>query len=162
MLPIAGVADDLAAICERDPVFAELEVKSDLLMLGRDLFYDPILSGNREVACVTCHHPDLGTGDGLALGIGDGGFGLGPKRQVDPDNVPEQRIPRNAQSLFNLGYSEFSVMFHDGRVEGLADGSIRTPLGNREPDRLLPVLTAQAMFPVLSPDRWPGITRKMR
>ena len=156
LTPVVVAADELAAICERDPVFSELEARSDLLMLGRDLFYDPILSGNREVACVTCHHPDLGTSDGLALGIGDGGFGLGTKRQVDPKNVPEQRIPRNAQSLFNLGYSEFSVMFHDGRVERLADGSIRTPLGNRAPDRLLPVLTAQAMFPVLSQDEMAG------
>lgn len=152
-----ATADDASpSLCSVDPVFEQIAAQPELLRLGRDLFYDPILSGNREVACATCHHPDLGTGDGLALGIGDGGIGLGPKRKTDPDNLPEQRIPRNAQALFNLGYPEFSVLFHDGRVERLADGSLRTPLGNRDSKGVLPVLTAQAMFPVLSPDEMAG------
>ena len=38
--------------------------------LGQLLFYDPILSGNREVACATCHHPKLGTADGVSLSFG--------------------------------------------------------------------------------------------
>ena len=50
-------------------------VNPDEAALGQLLFYDPILSGNRAVACATCHHPALGTGDGLALGIGDGEVG---------------------------------------------------------------------------------------
>ena len=29
--------------------------------LGRILFWDPILSGERDVACGTCHHPRFGT-----------------------------------------------------------------------------------------------------
>lgn len=124
--------------------------------LGRDLFYDPILSGNRTVACATCHHPEFATSDGVALSLGDGGIGLGPDRRVDPANVPEQRIPRNAQALFNLGYPEFSVMFHDGRVERLPNGMIRTPLGEIADDRPLAVLTAQAAFPVLSADEMAG------
>ncbi len=45
--------------------------------LGQLLFYDPLLSGNKEVACATCHHPAFGTGDGLSLSLGDGGMGLG-------------------------------------------------------------------------------------
>lgn len=145
-----------AADCDTDAVFAELEQQPDLLELGRDLFYDPILSGNREVACATCHHPAFGTGDGLALGIGDGGVGLGPGRKVDAGNLPKQRIPRNAPSLFNLGYAEFSTLFHDGRVERLDDGRIRTPHGVREPIGRLPVLAAQAGFPVLSADEMAG------
>ena len=154
--PIATAGKLTPSDCSVEPVFEQLKAQPELLKLGRDLFYDPILSGNREVACATCHHPELGTGDGLALGLGDGGIGLGPKRRVDPANVPEQRIPRNAQALFNLGYSEFTVMFHDGRVEQLPDGRILTPLGNRDGGGLLPVLTAQASFPVLSPDEMAG------
>ena len=46
--------------------------------LGRLLFFDKILSGNRNIACATCHHPELGTTDGLALGLGEGPSGLGP------------------------------------------------------------------------------------
>jgi len=41
----------------------------------------------------------------------------GAHRTADPDNLPEERIPRNSQALFNLEAREFSVMFHDGRLE---------------------------------------------
>jgi cytochrome c peroxidase len=92
------------------------------VMLGQLLFYDPVLSGSQEVSCATCHHPRFGTGDGVSLSLGDGATGLGPDRAVDPDNLPEQRIPRNAPGLFNLGEPEFTVMFHDGRLE--ADPSL--------------------------------------
>lgn len=126
--------------------------------LGWLLFYDPILSGNQSVSCATCHHPSLGTADGVSLSIGDGGSGLGTNRVVDPDNPPEQRIPRNAPALFNLGATEFSVMFHDGRLE--ADPSrpngIRTPLGDSMSEGFHSVLSAQAMFPVLSADEMAG------
>lgn len=30
--------------------------------LGRLLFWDPILSGSRDTACATCHHPDFAPG----------------------------------------------------------------------------------------------------
>ena len=126
--------------------------------LGRLLFYDPILSGNREVACATCHHPRFGTGDGLALGIGDGGRGLGPDRVPDPANAPEQRIPRNAPPLFNLGAHEFTVLFHDGRIEvdpGRPSG-IRTPMGTEMEQGFATLLSAQTMFPVLSADEMAG------
>ena len=29
----------------------------DKIALGKLLFWDPVLSGNRDVACATCHHP---------------------------------------------------------------------------------------------------------
>ena len=56
--------------------------------LGQLLFYDPILSGNRNISCGTCHHPRFGTSDGLSLGLGEGGAGLGPDRRPDPVNLP--------------------------------------------------------------------------
>ncbi|NPD19832.1 cytochrome-c peroxidase [Alterinioella nitratireducens] len=126
--------------------------------LGQLLFYDPILSGNREVSCATCHNPAQGTSDGLSLGLGDGGIGLGPERRADPANLPEQRIPRNAPALFNLGAAEFSVMFHDGRLEAdpTRPGGIRTPLGEDMVSGFTSVLAAQAMFPVLSGDEMAG------
>ncbi|MFK7792967.1 MAG: cytochrome-c peroxidase [Devosiaceae bacterium] len=126
--------------------------------LGQLLFYDPILSGNQEVSCATCHHPRFNTADGVSLSLGDGATGLGPDRMVDPDNVPEQRIPRNAPALFNLGEPEFTVMFHDGRLEAdstLPNG-IRTPLGEAMAQGFDSVLAAQAMFPVLSADEMAG------
>ena len=45
--------------------------------LGQLLFYDPILSGNQNISCAHCHHPDFGTSDGLSLGIGEGGAPAG-------------------------------------------------------------------------------------
>lgn len=126
--------------------------------LGQLLFYDPILSGNREVSCATCHHPAFGTSDGLSLGIGDGGTGLGPARRADPDNPPEQRIPRNAPALFNLGAHEFTVLFHDGRIETDPDrpGGLRTPLDADMVAGFASLLSAQTMFPVLSADEMAG------
>lgn len=126
--------------------------------LGHLLFYDPILSGNQEVSCATCHHPRFGTGDGVSLSLGDGAHGLGPDRMADPENLPEQRIPRNAPGLFNLGASEFTHMFHDGRLEAdpTRPNGIRTPLGDAMAEGFDSVLSAQAMFPVLSPDEMAG------
>ncbi|MBF9043099.1 c-type cytochrome [Rhodobacterales bacterium HKCCE4037] len=138
------------------PNFAEVD--PDRVALGQLLFYDPILSGSQTVACATCHHPRFATSDGVSLGLGDGGVGLGPDRVIDPDNLPEQRIPRNSPALFNLGAEEFSVMFHDGRLEADATrpNGIRTPLGDAMAEGFASVLSAQAMFPVLSPDEMAG------
>ncbi len=139
-----------------EPVFPPQDPAE--VALGRLLFYDPLLSGNKEVACATCHHPDFGTSDGLSLGLGDGGAGLGPRRHADPANLPEQRIPRNAPGLWNLGATEFTVMFHDGRLE--ADPSrasgLRTPLEDAMASGFSGVLSAQSMFPVLAPDEMAG------
>ena len=50
------------------------------VQLGRLLFFDPILSGANDMSCATCHHPDLGFGDGRALSMGKGGHGIGAER----------------------------------------------------------------------------------
>lgn len=126
--------------------------------LGQLLFYDPILSGNKEVACATCHHPRLGTADGMSLGIGDGGIGIGPDRVADQDNLPEQRIPRNAPALFNLGAHEFTALFHDGRIaiDPTRPSGLRTPLDDDMATGFASLLSAQTMFPVLSADEMAG------
>lgn len=126
--------------------------------LGQLLFYDPILSGNKKVACATCHHPRFATSDGLPLGLGDGGIGLGPERRTDPENLPEKRVPRNSPALFNLGAAQFISLFHDGRLEFDASrpSNIRTPLDDEMVAGFDSVLSAQAMFPVLSPDEMAG------
>ena len=151
----AAFADDMPApLTETDfrPV-NEAEAR-----LGQLLFYDRILSGNRNVSCSTCHNPAFGTGDGVSLGIGDGGIGLGPRRVADPDNLPEQRVPRNAPALFNLGAHEFTALFYDGRIEVDPDrpGGLRTPLDAEMVTGFASMLSAQAMFPVLSADEMAG------
>ena len=126
--------------------------------LGQLLFFDPVLSGNRTVSCATCHHPRFAGTDGLSLGIGDGGIGLGPERRPDPENLPEQRIPRNAPALFNLGAHEMTVMFHDGRIEvdPRRPSGLRTPLEDEMVEGFANLLSAQTMFPVLSADEMAG------
>ncbi|APE43558.1 hypothetical protein BOO69_09150 [Sulfitobacter alexandrii] len=128
------------------------------VLLGRDLFFDPVLSGNRNIACATCHHPTLGTGDGMSLSIGEGGLGLGIRRREDEANRPHARIPRNAPALFNIGAREFTVMFHDGRVERdpSAMFGIRMPEGRTLEKPVASVLAAQALLPILSADEMSG------
>ncbi len=141
---------------QANAVFAPPDM--DEVRLGHLLFYDPILSGSKTLSCATCHHPRFATSDGLSLGVGDGGTGLGPARKPDPENPPEQRIARNAPALFNLGAAQFTSLFHDGRLEAdpLRPSGIRTPLGADMTAGFASVLAAQAMFPVLSGDEMAG------
>lgn len=129
-----------------------------MVRLGRDLFFDRILSGNRNIACATCHHPRFGTSDGMSLGLGEGAEGLGPERRVGAENTPEQRIARNAPALWNLGHASFRRLFHDGRLEAdpARPSGLRTPLEDEMVQGFDGVLSAQTMFPVLSPDEMAG------
>ena len=130
--------------------------------LGRLLFFDKVLSGNRNIACATCHHPTLGTTDRLALGLGEGPGGLGPERRAGRTEAAavHARVPRNSPALFNLGAREFTRMFHDGRVEtdpnGYYEGGFITPAKWKLPAGLDNVLAAQAMFPVASAEEMAG------
>lgn len=126
--------------------------------LGQLLFHDPVISGNRNISCATCHHPRFGTSDGQSLALGEGGQGLGPDRVADPANPPEQRIPRNSPALWNLGALEFTRLFHDGRLEAdpTRPNGLRTPLEDEMVAGFSSLLSAQNMFPVLSPDEMAG------
>ena len=59
---------------------SELAARTATEELGRFLFWDPILSGDRDVACATCHHPDFAYADGRPLSLGPGSVGLGLAR----------------------------------------------------------------------------------
>ncbi len=130
--------------------------------LGRLLFFDPILSGNRNISCATCHHPSFGTSDEVSLSLGEGAKGLGPDRISSRSHIGGvyERIPRNSPALFNLGAREYTVLFHDGRVEvdknaGYESGFI-SPARWKLPRGLSNALAAQAMFPVTSPAEMAG------
>lgn len=127
--------------------------------IGRLLFFDPVLSGNGNIACATCHHPDLGTGDGLSLGIGEGGTGLGTTRMAPDGSLRiHARIPRNAPALWNLAHRELRNMFHDGRLE-ISDehgNGYRSPAGEWLPEGLETLIAAQAMFPITAEHEMAG------
>ncbi|MEX0709354.1 MAG: His-Xaa-Ser system-associated MauG-like protein [Woeseia sp.] len=131
---------------------AELDPKFEL---GRSLFFDPILSGNRDVACATCHLLAYGSSDGRRLSVGVGGSGIGPKR------IPKFEIehPRNSQDLWNRDHNTVSALFWDGRVEMIdpLDRTFRSPLGSALPDGYENTLAVQAIFPVTRPDEMLGL-----
>ena len=142
-------------------------IDEPLAQLGAKLFFTKALSGNLDVACVSCHHPSLGGGDNLALSVGvDAQIPdlLGPGRRHSSaeefyDGGPT--VPRNAPTTFNLGLWD-KVLFHDGRVESLGgtqnsngdDGKgIRTPeveFGTIDINAGANLSVAQARFPVTS------------
>ncbi len=129
--------------------------------LGRLLFYDKILSGNRNISCGTCHNHDFAGSDGLSLGIGEGGIGLGPERRIaDGPDRPNARVPRNANALFDLGHRDISVLFHDGRVsaDDIYGRGFNTPAEEWLPKGLQSVVAAQALFPLTSPVEMAGQT----
>ena len=71
-----------AALPLESPAPADNLTTPERAALGRLLFWDPVLSGQRDVACATCHHPDFGYSDGLDLSIGANGAGLGPRGRL--------------------------------------------------------------------------------
>ena len=130
-------------------------VRPALARLGQALAFDKILSGTRDISCMTCHFPAFGTGDGKSLSIGQGGSGVGPTRS-HPDGV---FIPRNAPPLFNL--SAMTRLFWDGRVEIDASGGVHTPARAQLTPEMartfeFGALSALPMFPVSSRDEMRG------
>lgn len=129
--------------------------------LGRNLMFDKILSGNKNISCGTCHHSLTDTGDGLSLPVGEGGKGLGVTRTVGSGtDLIVERVPRNAPPVFNLGDRSIHTFFHDGRVTTIGGESFpsgcKTPAGMNLPDNLENVLACQAMFPVTSATEMAG------
>ena len=121
--------------------------------IGQLLFYDKILSGNRNISCGTCHHHKHGGGDGLSLGIGEGGSGLGPERTAGTgDHKIRKRIPRNATSLWNVGHKSITVVFQDGRLEisDIYQNGFNSPAEEWLPKGLNTVISAQAIFPLVA------------
>ncbi len=118
----------LAALPLEIPAPADNRTTPERVALGRLLFWDPVLSGQKDVACATCHHPEFGYSDGLDLSIGANGVGLGAARAFDPAH-PSRVAKRNSQSVLNVAFNGLGAgagatgaaapMFWDLRVRGL-------------------------------------------
>lgn len=85
--------------------------------LGYQLFFDPVLSGNRNTSCASCHHPDFGMADGLPRAVGAGGSGYGTHR-----GGTGKVLLRNTPSLFNVAFN--TLQFWDGRAGSLEEQSL--------------------------------------
>ena len=137
------------------PVPADNPSSAAKIALGRLLFWDPILSGNRDVACATCHVPQFGYTDGLPTAIGTGGTGTGPARTIDP-SLP--RPNRNSLTILNTAWngavsahpipsSELAPMFWDSRTQSL-ENQARGPI-TAAAEMLGASYTAATIFPEL-------------
>jgi cytochrome c peroxidase len=102
-LPFDKVPLGLAAI----PVPADNPLTPAKVALGRKLFFDPILSGDRSVACASCHLPDRAFSGGEANSKGIGG----------------QPTKRKAPSLLNRAYG--TAYFWDGRAKSLEEQALK-------------------------------------
>ena len=69
--------------------------------LGRQLFFDPRLSGSGQIACASCHDPDLGWADGRTTSFGHN----------------RRPLARNSPSILNARFRE--TLFWDGRADDL-------------------------------------------
>lgn len=137
-----------------------------LLALGEALFFEPLLSGNRNMTCASCHRPDRGTGDGLALAVGEGGHGPHGATDSVIDAGRGKLLARNSPPLYNVGATGYDRMFRDGRVSyDAATGVYRTPepaLNGADPARaditrvLDGAASAQALFPLVEHDEMRG------
>jgi cytochrome c peroxidase len=94
---------------ESNPLTAER------VALGRKLFFDPILSADRTVACATCHQPEHGFAGAGAQSVGIGG----------------RKTHRRAPTLFNRAFG--TSFFWDGRAGTLEEQALQ-PIEN--PDEM--------------------------
>ena len=121
--------------------------------LGQTLFYDPILSSDKAVACATCHSEIWGMTDGLALSVGIGGVGpTGPGREGP--NITR----RNSSTLWNVAYRP--LLFADGREASLEE-QVLGPLHDakelgREPEAVVADLAAIPEYAQLFGAAFPG------
>jgi len=84
----------------------------DQVALGHLLFFDRVLSRDRDVACADCHRPELALTDGRVRGLGSSG-----------------PLPRNVPTLYNVAFKE--RLFWDRRAPGLEE-QIFSPLFSPE------------------------------
>lgn len=74
--------------------------------LGKALFFDPRLSASGQLACASCHDPDLAWGDGRRVSFGHA----------------RQAGRRNAPTLLNVFHR--NLHFWDGRARSLEDQAL--------------------------------------
>jgi cytochrome c peroxidase len=110
-------------------------------VLGRTLFFDPILSGARTISCSSCHNPGLSWTDGVKLANGSG-----PMRLHTPTIIDVAWVP---------------VLGWDGKfqsLEGVAFGPLLNPLNmNNSEAEILGRLSAIPGYVQAFTQAFPGV-----
>ncbi len=125
--------DTLSALPQAVKAPPDDPLSSEKAALGKLLFWDPILSGRKDVACASCHHPRFGYADNRDVSIGVNGVGLGEDRRfASPNEIPF--VKRNSQTLLNVAFNGIdkadrydpaaAPMFWDMRVASLEAQSL--------------------------------------
>ncbi len=102
----------LAPLPDRIPSPDNNPTTPEKVDLGKQLFFDKRLSGNNDMSCATCHDPQKGFADGMALGKGFEG----------------KTLKRHTPTVLNVGW--YSTFFWDGRAGSLEEqalGPIQAP-----------------------------------
>lgn len=81
------------------------------IALGKKLFFDKHLSADDTVSCATCHDPEKGFADGVAIAVG----------------IKDQKGTRNSPTVLNAAF--FDTQFWDGRALTLEEQA-KQPLIN--------------------------------
>lgn len=108
--------------------------------LGRLLFFDPILSATRDIACATCHHPQHGWADARPTPLGVHATGIGPTRKL-LKNAEFMSLRRNTPTILNVAFNGIesdkpfdpaqAPMFWDNRMQSL-EAQALAPIRQRE------------------------------
>src|SRR5688500_6437009 len=124
--------------------------------LGRLLFWDPILSGSKDIACATCHHPDLAYADARDLSLGTGSMGLGAaRRDVSGGRIPV--VKRNSPTVLNTAFNGLDG--RRGRRRNVDETSLASVNQAAAPmlwDSRIRGLEAQALEPIKSREEMRG------
>ena len=139
---VEAPGNDLAALPLVAPAPASNVSSPEKIALGRALFWDPVLSGGKDVSCASCHHPATGYADAIELSIGTNGQGLGTDRRFRaPNDIAF--VKRNSPTVLNSAFNGLTVaaaadpatapMFWDNRAQSL------------ETQSLMPVATLEEM-----------------
>jgi cytochrome c peroxidase len=109
--------------------------------LGRLLFFDPVLSADKNLSCANCHNPDLGFSDGMDRSVGARG----------------QISQRSAPTLWNSAFLQ--VFFWDARAQSLEEQAIGPLFSDKEmantPAQLLANLNQVPAYPQLFKQAFP-------
>lgn len=98
----------LMAYARPDEIFfpADNPYSEAKVELGKQLFFDPRLSGQNNLSCASCHHPGMAWEDGQATSLG----------------TPMTRLDRNTPTIQNLAWTPF--LFWDGRAGSLEEQAL--------------------------------------
>jgi len=148
---VSDITNVISPLPDYVPIPETNALTPEKIDLGKQLFWDPILSGNMDMACATCHHPEKGYADALDLSIGVGGSGLGEEREGTI------RANRNAHTVLNTAFNGIlgngatnpstAPMFWDNRALSLEEQALLPLLSKEEmrgsyiqEDELYPIL----------------------